>query len=403
MTRTLFALLLLAGACGDATFTVSGTVVDDGRGPVAGALVSIPGHAAVTTDPAGRFAVPGVQRPFDLTLVSAADGMGVVYHGLNRRDPALRLFRVRSVKHGSVSGTVVGGAGYPQPAGRATLIVFLSRFGADQALAAADGSFSIPDVRWFDGSPTVLGRLHAVQMDVGPAGPTGYQGWGDSLGITLTEGVPLAGQAIALESPVVSGAIDGSVSLPAGYAPAGRELDLQMEEGPWRMTLLADASPGATFGYLPPLVTGAHYDMAASARSPAGDTVGGGRFGLPGIAQGLSLVLPAAPALGEPADGGTAGYGAVFSWEAYGTPGAVYHVAFEPVRAGDPELHVVTTATKTALPDLRALGMGVPAAQYRWSVRADGPWDDIESSLEFYLPTLHTFGRSAPRTFIATP
>jgi hypothetical protein len=329
--------------------------------------------------------------------------MGVVYRGLTRRDPALRLFRVRSTRHGSISGTVAGGAGYPQPPGRVTLVVFISSFGADQVLAAADGTFSIPDVRWFDGTPTVAGRLHALQMDVGPAGPTVYHGWGDTGAITLAEGVPLAGQAIDLESPVVSSTIDGSVSVPAGYALTGRELDLALSEGPWRMVLLSDASPAAAFSYLSPLVSGVHYDMTASARSTGGDLVGGGRFGLPGIAHGLSLVLPAAPALGDPADGAAAGYDTVFSWDAYGSPGAVYHIAFEPERPGDPELHVVTAATRTTLPDLRVMGLALPAATYRWSVRAEGPWDDIESSLQYDLPSQHTFGRTAPRTFTAVP
>jgi len=401
--RLVTALACLATACGDANFTVSGVVVDDGRGPVAGATVSIPGHAAVSTDAQGRFSVPGVERPFDLTLVSAADAMGVVYRGLTRRDPAPRLFRVRSIKHGSVSGTVSGGAGYPQPPGRVTLVVFISSFGADQVLAAADGSFSIPDVRWRDGSPTVVGRLHAVQMDVGPAGPVAYQGWGDSGAITLSEGLPLAGQDIALESPVVSATIDGSASIPAGYALTGRELDLALGEGPWRMVLLADASAEATFSFVSPLVSGAHYDMTASARSAAGDVIGGGRFGLPGVARGLSLVLPAAPALDQPAEGAAAGYGTVFSWGAYGTPGAVYHVAFQPRNPGDPEIHVVTMGTTTALPDLRAMGLGLPAAGYLWSVHAEGPWDDIESSLEYNLPSFHTFGQTAPRSFSAVP
>jgi len=169
------------------------------------------------------------------------------------------------------------------------------------------------------------------------------------------------------------------------------------------MALLTDPSPAAAFSYLSPLKGGVHYDMTASARSAGGDVVGGGRYGLPGIAHGLSLVLPAAPALLQPADGAAAGYGTVFSWEAYGTPDAVYHVAFEPQRPGDPEVHVVTAATRATLPDLRAMGLVLPAAEYRWSVSAEGPWDDVESSLEYDLPSFHTYGRTAPRTFTAVP
>lgn len=404
MSRRLAPLLAaLAAACGGPTFTVSGVVVDDGRAPVAGAAVSISGHAPVSTDKEGRFSVRGVERPYDLTVVSAGDGMGVVYHGLARPDPALRLFRIRGVKHGSVSGTVVGGAGYPQPPGRVTLVVFISSFGADQVVAAADGSFSIPDVRWLDGRSTVDGRLHAIQMDVGPAGPTAYHGWGDSGGLTLAEGVPLPGQVIELESPVVTSTIGGSASIPEGYALTGLEMALQLGEGPWRMILVADRSPGTVFGYLSPLVSGVHYDMTASARSAAGDVVGGGRYGLPGIAPGLSLALPPAPAPLEPVDGARAGYGTVFSWEAYGTPGAVYRVAFEPQRPGDPEFHVVTTARRTAIPDLRAMGLSLPAAWYRWRIHAEGPWNDIETSLGYDLPALHTFAGTAPRSFAAAP
>jgi hypothetical protein len=406
VTRSLAAACgLLLAACGGSEIRVSGSVVDDGRGPVAGAAVSIPGHAAAITDAAGRFAVDGVTRPYDLTLVSAADRIGVVYLGLTRPDPALRLFRVRSVKQGSVSGAVSGGAGYPQPVGRSTLLAFLSSVGRGQGTTAADGSFSLPDVRWFDGSPTVAGRLHALQVDMGPSGPVGYPGYGDTGFVSVGEGAPLAGQAIALESPVVTSTIDGSMSLPAGYSPLSREIDIQLVEGPWRMVLLTEASPGPAFSYLTPLITGAHYDLVVSAQTAAGEFIRGGRYYLPGTATGLSLALPPAPALVLPGDGAAGiGAGSPFSWGAYATSGSVYRVAFEPQRAGDPELHVVTTATRATLPDLRAQGLGLPSlAPYRWSVRAEGPWQTLEDSLGFDLPAAYAYALTAPRSFATAP
>lgn len=77
-TRVAFAVAglgLLTGCGGDGGgtgpnpgITLSGFVRDRGGEPISGATVLVPGRSPVTSGPDGRFSVPDVAVPYDITI-----------------------------------------------------------------------------------------------------------------------------------------------------------------------------------------------------------------------------------------------------------------------------------------------------------------------------------------------
>src|SRR5882724_4241302 len=126
VTLALTGLGLLVACGGDGTepvttITVSGLVRERGGEPISGEQVLIAGKNPVTTGADGRFSIPGVTVPYDITLLLTSHNTALVYKGLTRADPALlTLDRIGPQQSATISGTT------PPAPGKDTFVFFNS-------------------------------------------------------------------------------------------------------------------------------------------------------------------------------------------------------------------------------------------------------------------------------------
>ncbi|MFZ1321523.1 MAG: carboxypeptidase-like regulatory domain-containing protein [Ignavibacteria bacterium] len=70
---------------------ISGRVVDEKRFPVPKVKVTI-GNAEVTTDNSGKFTIPNINLPYDVTIAEKTSATAVIYRNLSINNPELVLF-----------------------------------------------------------------------------------------------------------------------------------------------------------------------------------------------------------------------------------------------------------------------------------------------------------------------
>src|SRR5262249_9090108 len=105
--------------------TVSGRVLQLSGARVGHLAVAILGQGlAAKTDDFGNFTIPNVRTPYDIaasvftvTVPYAPAPSVPVSRGLRRPDPHLVVFPGDAESTAVVTGTLSGGAGFPQPAG----------------------------------------------------------------------------------------------------------------------------------------------------------------------------------------------------------------------------------------------------------------------------------------------
>jgi len=355
----------------DDTITVEGRVIGLAGRPSAGATVVIAGRPPATTDADGRFAVAGVETPYDLTVKHPAEDLAIVYLGLTVERPTLVQpgGGLTVYHHATVEGTVSGGAGFPQPAGHRTSVAFGSPDARTSVNAAgATGAFSLTSLAWF-GPTTTAGALHALQWRVGPTDlPEAYTGHGYRP-LTLHAGsAPYAGQDMAL-LPILSSSLSGTVAVPAGVTPTQRALLVSFPEGGF-LPIAGETTSATSFTYVTPVVEGVGVSAAALGYGASvAEMSWVVRAGLLPGATGVELPLPAVPQLLAPLAGTTGvGHATDFSWSS--TAGGVAVVQFLPDTVG-PNVSVVTTAGSASIPDLSGIGLALPAsATYTWRVVA---------------------------------
>ena len=168
------------------TITVSGKVISATQQPIASSPVVITGLPATVTDANGAFTIAGVTPPYDVTVVVSATKLGITYRGLTRSDPTLVNFLSSTPPPNSatVSGTVSGGAGFPQPATRTSAVLLTStETSASATPNATTGAYSLTTT--WTGATTLTTVLHALQWDKNAAGmPTAFTGYGEKTGVT---------------------------------------------------------------------------------------------------------------------------------------------------------------------------------------------------------------------------
>ncbi|MBW6457325.1 MAG: carboxypeptidase-like regulatory domain-containing protein, partial [Trueperaceae bacterium] len=165
----------------DASMTISGIVLAADGQPLPSTRLAVHGLPETTSGPDGRFTVPDVSPPYDVTLFHASDPFSVTYLGLTLDDPVLVMVGPQpGVPHDvAVSGTVSGGTNFPQPAGHLTRVAFGSE--AVRAETDADtntGAFQFDHLSWL-GATMLPGALHALQWRHDAGGlPVDYVGHG---------------------------------------------------------------------------------------------------------------------------------------------------------------------------------------------------------------------------------
>jgi len=364
----------------DDTITVEGRVIGLAGRPTAGAAVVIAGRPPATTDADGRFAVAGVQAPYDLTVMHPAEDLAIAYLGLTVERPTLVQpgGGLTVHHHATVDGTVSGGAGFPQPAGHRTSVAFGSPDArASVNAAGATGAFSLTSLAWF-GPTTTAGALHALQWRVGPTDlPEAYTGHGYRP-LTLQAGsAPYTGQDMAL-LPISSSSLSGTVAVPAGVTLGQRALFVSFAEGGF-VPIVGETTSATSFTYVTPVIADATVGVAALGGGAPTEFSWAMRAGLLPGATSVDVQLPAVPQLVVPLAGTTGvGHATDFSWSS--PAGGVVIVQFEPDSVG-PTISVVTTTGSASIPEVSGLGLALPAtATYRWRVYAFPEYPTVDAA-----------------------
>lgn len=129
-----------------ATINVSGTLIGINLQPVASAPVVITSggtNLSTTTNATGVFSVSGVTPPYDATVVTG--NLSLIYKGLTCTNPTLVFLGVAPgvSRSASLSGTVSGGTGFPQPANHLARTAFGSPEAVDSATVnSATGAYN---------------------------------------------------------------------------------------------------------------------------------------------------------------------------------------------------------------------------------------------------------------------
>lgn len=384
----------------DASVTISGIVLAaDGR-PLPNARLAVHGLPETTSGGDGRFTVPGVTPPYDVTLFHATDASTVTYLGVTEAEPTLVLFGPQpgAPNDVAVAGTVSGGTTFPQPAAHLTRVAF----GSDLARAEIDasgttGHYEFVSLTW-RGAATLPGALHALQWRHDAGGlPVDYVGHGYRP-VTLDAGAGThAGQDMALLGPIAEGSLSGTVTLPASYGILGRALSVTFDDGASITTALQGPLPGPAFAYATPDLPGADMAIVVVALHEGlqeGSIVA--RTGLPATAAGVTIAVPGAPQLVLPAaDAVGVGLASEFSWSAAAGVSALSFTS-----PGHHGYAVITAGDRAMLPDLSAYGVTLPpGVAYQWRVLgfpALAGIDDVVGDADAFLDSWRLYTSLLP-------
>jgi hypothetical protein len=294
------------------TITVTGRVVNVTGLPLEGVSVSASGKPAVTTDANGAFSFTEVTKPYAATV-----SVGTQVHlfsGLTRADPTLALLNssggtaLSGTK--TVTGTLFGGAGYPNPANHLSEVVFAAP-GAQTVFAGANsknvagssagqsGAYSL-NAQW-TGTNNAVGTLHALQWETDPASPTRpttYKGYGTK-SATLTNGGSVSNQNITL-APVTTGSLNLAVNAASGTTITARGVVVNLDAKSY-FALVSEVTPDANATYSVPAIPGKSLSVSVSASDASGGTAIVQQNGIqPGAA--VTLNIPVSPLLTAPAN-----------------------------------------------------------------------------------------------------
>jgi len=360
------------------TITVTGTVVSLYSEPLPNTPVIISGLPPTTTDASGTFTISGVSTPYDATVVAAADKRTIIYKGLTRPDPTLTSVDLTSILppySAVVTGTVSGGTGFPQPANHTTRVAFVSEQGSGGDIASGTtGAYNLTG-RWGE-QTTVAGTIHALQWEVSSNLPVTYKGYGSKDAVTLADGGSFPGQNVTLTSvPTVT--LTGNVTVSSGYMLMGKVVAIV-----WGrfggISVVSDLASTGAFTYATPDISGTTVLFRAIATSAMGNSTIW-RVGLAPDASGVNVTIPAAPSLSLPVNAATnVDTLTVFSWTAFAQG---VHLAFFDGPAGEPDYYVLTQSASSTIPNLNAIGLGLPSSTaYQWSVSGIAPLVSVDEA-----------------------
>jgi hypothetical protein len=394
--------------------TVAGKVINRVGTAVAGVPVVVTGKPSTNTDASGNFSIPNVTTPYEIAVVDGASKSAFVYKGLTRTDPTLVFIAAApgTSRTATVNGKISGGDFTPnQGANDVTRVVFGSPETISSTTTAASGTFGPMGLNWY--GPTVTtGNLYALQVQNDPTPPNlpvTYKGYGVRSGIAVNDGSTLNNQFDTLQT-IGTGQFTATVSLPAGYTFSGKSLGVRVSSTTI-ITVLLENTTATALTYNTPSIPGASLVLGINAVN-AGALAVTYKVGMGLTATGVPISVPAAPGLSLPINGATkVDTTFTFSWTAY--PGGI-HVFFMQ-SSGNPTYYVLTSGTSTTIPNLKSLGLPLPAtAAYTWQVVGLAPFASADAAAGpagFYgiisspvsLTADANAAQSAPWTFTTAP
>lgn len=352
---------------------VNGTVVDALSEPVAGATVLVPGQPSVTTAADGSFSFTGLSVPYDLTVVNTLNSVGHQFLALTTAEPRINTIDALLNELGGqleavVTGDLIHPTLVPLPADHAAIVCIEGING----LATGCDNISLVGATSYDltaswSLPVELNarvRAYIFEVDAdgvpvaikatGTVGPTNLVD-GDAALLNIT----LADTATQASMPVTT-------TVPAGYTLQSRGLLSHYSDfASISLPSLSTADPTDTV--IAPFFAGAELSTFATAASNAAGsasvTVAWSTGHVSGEATTLNLAAP--PTAVSPPDGAT-DVSLETEFTAANPAGGVITFVVQP--AGSGPVFAVTTANASAnIPDLAALGMGLPSgASYSW-------------------------------------
>ncbi len=360
--------------------TVAGKVVKANGTSVAGVPVVVTGLPSTNTDANGNFSIAGVTTPYDIAVVDGTSKNAFVYKGLTRSDPTLVFLNapLGTAHTGSLSGKIFGGDFTPnQGANDVTEVAFGSPETNPYGTTSANGTFGPIGLSWY-GPTATTGNLYALQVQNDPNPPNlpvTYKGYGVKAGIAVNDGSTITNQFDTL-SAVGTGTFTGTVTLPTGYTFSSKAMWARISSSVL-IPLFFENTAATALTYNTPLIPGA--TLAFGVRAQNGTAIAFAyKIGLANGATGVSIPVPAAPGLSLPINGATkVDTTFTFSWTAY--PGGI-HVFFMQ-SAGNPTYYVLTSGTSTTIPNLKSLGLPLPAtATYSWAVAGFAPFASVDAA-----------------------
>lgn len=369
------------------TITVSGKVLGSNGKPLSNAAVLVLGKQPVTTDASGAFSVPGVTTPYDIVAVNGGKQSAIVYKGVTRQSLTLSLSTDTTATslNATLAGTIVG-AQTPSATVREPQVVFVSPEGGSSSTTfnAASSTYSA-NVTW-SGSATTTGTIFAFQGERASSSSTVYTrftGFGRRDNVSLSSGAAVSNQSVSLGS-VANSTLAGTITPPSGFTLLSNNVNLEFPQGV-NVSLFNATSPGSSFSYAVPVIAQSTLSLTTIALAPGFVSISAAtRRGMAAGTNNVSLTLkdPSNPTL--PLDDATnVTRTSEFTWS--GTPGGVHIVAFlkDPSAGGTPyTLNVITSAARTTIPDLSALGMAVPAnTAFSWQVQTLSPISSVDTML----------------------
>ncbi len=288
------------------TITVAGKVLNNFGQAIANASISVAGKPAVMTNASGEFEFLEVDKPYNASVTIGTQVH--IFSGLTRANPTLPLLNNTGGAplsgSNTVSGTLSGGAGFPNPNNHLAQVVFAQADAPTSyatgniknvagLLAGTGGAYSLTS-QW-SGSSSVSGTLYALQWATDPASltrPTSYKGFG-SRAVTLSNGVNPAAQNMAL-SAVTTGNINLAIAPSSGTTISGRGVYVNLDSRSF-FALVNELTPDTNATYAVPDIAGKSLSVAVSANHSSGGTA---IIQKSGIQSGAALNLPIpAPAL----------------------------------------------------------------------------------------------------------
>ncbi len=371
---------------GEPTITVEGVVKDVFGQVVKGMDVKVTGKETATTitDSNGKFTIKDVTVPYELVVVNKKDKIATVYQGLKRPDPIITIFGdPTGLNKGNVEGALSGGAGFPEPSGTVSGVVFgapniVSLFLSNSISSdKTTGKYLIKDLRW-SGGTTVNLTAHALQFKSTAGLPTDYTGYGKKASILLQDSKTLSGQDIVMKD-VAESRFSGNVFIPSAYQIANNALFANFGKGA-QAALLTDIlkTKNLSFDYVTPAIKEATITSLFSAKKTRYTTTVI-NTGLATNTSGLTVSIPSAAEHISPANKATAvDYGTSFSWTEF--KNGIHVIRFN-AGPGKPQYNVYTKDSSTSIPDLSDMGLTLPKhTRYSWTIEGLSPFANMDEA-----------------------
>lgn len=333
-----------------ALVTVSGTLRNTHGVVLPAAAVRLTGFNSLQvlggSDAQGRFTLGPVLPPYT-AKVTLPSGETHTFVGLTRADPTLRVLTTTgsALTPVSISGTLSGGTGFPNPAGTLTQVVYTSAAGNLGGAGLLGGQGPGYTVYTEQVNETALGgtldalQWEAINTDTSSV-PVTYRGY-----VRTPVGAPgqtLSGKALAL-APVGQSVLSGVVQPTAGMAVTAKGLGIHVNAR-GGFALAKDTSSATNFSYPVPVhadFQGGYVLSLAAQHAASGGAVLMNRPHLD-AAQTVTFALPTPPVLTAPAHNST-GAVSVLQWAPGTLQAPLFVVRYQA--SGEPSHFVYTGQT----------------------------------------------------------